>query len=53
MTPPRIPVRDYLRQTNNGRWVDTRHQYARGDNVRIIKGPLQGRIAMVESKMEG
>ena len=41
----------YLRQLPDGTWLDTRFKYARGDNVRIVQGPLRGRIATVENRV--
>ena len=46
MEPPQHFVR-----RSDGRLEDTRYRYARGDRVRIMAGPYQGRFCIVESRV--
>ncbi len=41
----------YLRQLPNGKWVDRRYQFVRGDKMHIVDGPYQGHTATVGSRV--
>ena len=46
MEPP-----PYLQEQPDGKWIDTRYRFARGDKVAITKGPMKGRIGIVDSRL--
>ena len=41
----------YLQKQPDGKWIDTRYRFSRGDQVMIIKGPMKGRIGVVDSRL--
>lgn len=41
----------YLQRQPDGKWIDTRYRFARGDKVVIIEGPMKGRVGAVDSRL--
>ena len=41
----------HLQQLPDGTWHDTRYRFARGDRISIMRGPFEGRIATVSSRV--
>ena len=46
MEPP-----PYLQKQHDGKWIDTRYRFARGDKVVLTKGLLKGRLGVVDSRL--